>query len=563
MLHHRYPYALALAGLVSPLAFSATAVAATTSSVERTLSDTRISESSGLARSTYDRQVLWTHNDSGDSARVFGVDESGSTRSVLKLSRTRNTDFEDIASGPDHTLWIADIGDDSWNRGDVQIYRIQEPSKLKNDTVAATRYDFTYADGARNAETVLVHPETGRVYVVSRDRANPGFYAAPERLSTRRANVLTRVADAPADVTGGTFTPDGEGIVLTSSTSLYTMGSAGSTVLDRPSLRESGSVEVTADGRTILFGHEGRSSKVYQQSMPQAGAASPPGTTQTEPQTQPDTQPTPEPETQPTPELETEPTPEPETQPTPEPEAALADWQLQYATDFTSVDDWRVYDGQTQNNDNSVNLAKNVTAGANGLVIEGKQEAGHSRPFTSGEIVGKGTQVVPNHFRAEVTGTFEDISGIWPALLWFRPNNASDGEIDVMEWMGGGTWTAKDPRVAITMHNEYGATQDSIKKPLVIRNHAWYDPNAEHTYTIEKVPGSITIWIDGHQISTFTAADKGWWNRIMEVPNRTWYPRITLQIGAGSATKVVPNPDSSFRSTAVEVTSLKLWKYTG
>ena len=254
-----------------------------------------------------------------------------------------------------------------------------------------------------------------------------------------------------------------------------------------------------------------------------------------------------------------EPTPGPGTAPTPEPAPSEVEgWDLKYATDFGSLRGWTVFDHQTQDNDNSVNMAKNVTAGPSGLTILGKRESGYSRPFTSGEIVGKGAQVVPNYFRAEVTGTFKDESGIWPALLWFRPDNASDGEIDVMEWMGG-MWSQDQKRVAITMHNEYGATQDSIKKPLLLKYNTWFDPNAEHTYTIEKVPGSITVWIDGRKISTFKSTDKAWWNRIMENPDRTWYPRVTLQIGSGSVTEVVPSPGAAWSSTQVVVSSLKLW----
>jgi hypothetical protein len=82
-----------------------------------------------------------------------------------------------------------------------------------------------------------------------------------------------------------------------------------------------------------------------------------------------------------------------------------------------------------------------------------------------------------------------------------------------------------------------------------------------HTYTVEKVPGSLTVKVDGRTISTFTAADSSWWNRIMEDPTRTWYPRITLQIGEGSVTKTVPNPDASFTNTKMTVSSFKLWSY--
>ena len=236
-----------------------------------------------------------------------------------------------------------------------------------------------------------------------------------------------------------------------------------------------------------------------------------------------------------------------------------AGWALKYATNFTNLTGWTVYDNQSQSNDNSVNMAKNVTAGVNGLNIRSARESGYAKPFTSGELVGRSSNlVVGNYFRAEVTGTFKDESGVWPCLLWFRPNNASDGEIDVMEWMGG-MWTGSQKRVAITMHNEYGATQDSIKTPLILSSNSWYNPALPHTYTVEKVPGSITVWVDGRKIASVGAANKSWWNRIMEVQDRTWYPRITSQIGQGASTKVVPNPAAAWNSTDMKVTSFKLW----
>lgn len=252
--------------------------------------------------------------------------------------------------------------------------------------------------------------------------------------------------------------------------------------------------------------------------------------------------------------LEAAPAPTPPPIPVPD----LAGWAPRYATNFDTLAGWTVYDNQTQTNDNSVNMARNVTTGTSGLTISAKRESGASRPFTSGEIVGKGAQVVPNYFRAEVVGTFEDVSGIWPCLLWFRPVAGNDGEIDVMEWMGG-MWSGTEKRVAITMHNEYGSTQDSAKKPLTLKANPWYDPAAEHTYTVEKVPGSIKVSIDDRLISTFTAADKPWWARIMEVPGREWYPRITMQVGAGATTKVVPDPAASFTRSEMRVRSFKLW----
>lgn len=67
------------------------------------ISDTRVTASSGLARSTYDRGILFTHNDRSDGPRVFAVRRDGSTRAVLTLEGAKSTDWEDMSNGPNNS----------------------------------------------------------------------------------------------------------------------------------------------------------------------------------------------------------------------------------------------------------------------------------------------------------------------------------------------------------------------------------------------------------------------------------------------------------------------------
>ncbi|MFC7102537.1 hypothetical protein ACFQQB_20035 [Nonomuraea rubra] len=95
-------------------------------------------------------------------------------------------------------LWFADIGDNldgAWPN--VSVYKVIEPQTIADATLPATRYRFRYADGARNAEGLMVHPKTGRLYVVSKEFAG-SVYAAPQKLRTDRVNVLRKIASAPS-----------------------------------------------------------------------------------------------------------------------------------------------------------------------------------------------------------------------------------------------------------------------------------------------------------------------------------------------------------------------------
>lgn len=266
---------LAAGCLVAPAAWSASpgsVMASTTdgATLDRTIRDDAVVESSGLARSTYARRLLWTHNDKGDGPRLFGISWQGGTRAVVRLAGARAVDWEDIATGPAHSLWVADIGDNARSRSYVSVYRLTEPEQLVSAQLEATRYDFTYPDGRHDAETLMVDPRDGRLYVVTKDRDGGAVYRAPADLRTDTPNQLTRVASAPANVTGGSFAPDGSWFALGNYRSSYIYPDVGASPrrIEKPALAQSESLEVHRDGDALLIGTEGENSPVYRVAVP-------------------------------------------------------------------------------------------------------------------------------------------------------------------------------------------------------------------------------------------------------------------------------------------------------
>lgn len=233
-----------------------------------TIEDPRIKESSGLAASRIHPGVYWTHNDSDDGPYVYAVDSrTGKTVATITLRGVGEPrDVEAISIGPDGNLYVGDIGDNldgSWDH--VWIYRFPEPKKLADATVQATQFDVKYADGARNAEALMVHPKTGRVYVASKNEDGGGLYEGPAKLTTGGANVFRRVGEVPW-VTDGAFSPDGKDLVLRSyfSTRGYAFedGRLGADYrVSVPLQGQSESVTFTADGSAMMFGSEGSGAK--------------------------------------------------------------------------------------------------------------------------------------------------------------------------------------------------------------------------------------------------------------------------------------------------------------
>lgn len=284
-----------------------------------TFTDPRIDESSGLVSSSQVDGVIFTHNDSGDSARFFAVGPDGRTQTTYTLPEVMARDWEDIARGPDEkgrsSLWLGDIGDNSASRDNgILVHRVREPTPGKSTSVtteAPTSFRLRYPDGPVDAETLLVHPRTGRLYVVSKPLAGPAqVYAAPPRLDPAGPNALERVAQvaltptgtsggpgigglAQLLVTAGDIAPDGSRVALRTYTDLYEWTVEGDdlaaafagepTVTPLPSTRQGEGLGYSRDGRSLLTSSEGQGAPVHRiparTGQPTApSAAAPPST---------------------------------------------------------------------------------------------------------------------------------------------------------------------------------------------------------------------------------------------------------------------------------------------
>ncbi|MFJ8199922.1 WD40 repeat domain-containing protein [Streptomyces sp. NPDC096152] len=249
-----------------------------------TIRDPRIGESSGLAASRLHPGVYWTHNDSDDGPYLYAVDgRTGRTVATVTLSGVgRPRDTEAISIGPGNQIYVGDIGDNlggTWPY--VWIYRLPEPKELKDQTIRATQYVVKYADGPRDAESLVVHPRTGRVYLIDKKENGGHLYEGPARLSPSKANVFRPVAPVDLWATDAAFSPDGERLAVRGYFGGILYAFDGGRIrregqLDVPLQSQGESVTYSADGSKLLYGSEGENSPVQAEDVPGGGSAKTP-----------------------------------------------------------------------------------------------------------------------------------------------------------------------------------------------------------------------------------------------------------------------------------------------
>jgi hypothetical protein len=281
--------------------------------VDRTVRDTRIEESSGLAASRLHPDVLWTQNDSGNSARIYALDRRGRTEAALRIPSEPNVDWEAITSfrvpagvaaggleAGTALIGIGDIGDNSARHEGVRVALVREPSKLRSETVKPVRVlRLRYPGGARDAETLLADPRDGRLYVVSKTLFGAELYGVPQRVwpdveagspRVSRRTTMTRIASLDASfITDGTFLPDGR-ILLRGYGRMYLLDPPESArdgrirTLDSarlPDQEQGESITLAPDGQEALIGSEGVREPILRVPLPGAArvtlpAAEPP-----------------------------------------------------------------------------------------------------------------------------------------------------------------------------------------------------------------------------------------------------------------------------------------------
>jgi hypothetical protein len=189
------------------------------------LTNEKLEEVSGLAASKTNPGLMWTHNDSGNDANIFLIDDQLNIKLTCTLKGVDNRDWEDISVGPGPVegksyVYIADIGDNFARHQYKYIYRFEEPAFVKSDSAAVeiTKFDkitFQLPGPIKDTETLMVNPVTKNLYVISKREEPVYVYELkyPQEISdTITADEIVSLPMTKA--VAGCFSPDGKEILI-------------------------------------------------------------------------------------------------------------------------------------------------------------------------------------------------------------------------------------------------------------------------------------------------------------------------------------------------------------
>ena len=209
---------------------------------KNTLKDPALKEVSGIAASRINKNVLYVHNDSGDTSRFFAISPTGQLLSTFYFKadaahkEANVIDCEDIAvgAGPKKGksyVYLGDIGDNHAQRKTITVYRFEEPLVTKTEapsTIKTEAYHLKYPDGPHDAETLMVDPLGKLLYIITKREDSVGVYTAPLNASFTDTILLQKRCKLHFSglplmkwITAGDISADGSEVLVKSYQSVY------------------------------------------------------------------------------------------------------------------------------------------------------------------------------------------------------------------------------------------------------------------------------------------------------------------------------------------------------
>lgn len=185
------------------------------------LENPEINEASGLAFSQVHTGVLYTHNDSGAEPIVHMIDTLGRSLGQIFLQNVKNRDWEDIAvgSGPDKTksyVYVAEIGDNLARYKEIRVFRFAEPEGIQTEIQLEPEVlVLSYPDGPKDAETLMVDPLSGDIFILSKRDSLNILYKTSQKAFKKGKATLERVMVLPFTMAvAGDISMDGSQILI-------------------------------------------------------------------------------------------------------------------------------------------------------------------------------------------------------------------------------------------------------------------------------------------------------------------------------------------------------------
>lgn len=183
-----------------------------------TLETLELQEASGLAVSKNNPGHLWSHNDSGDSAKLYLLSTAGDIKMTASFDGIIANDWEEMSlfqKEGQSFLLIGDIGDNQGVRSSITLLLIKEPvfsgvEKIVIPQDSIGMMTLQYTEGARDAESFFYDPLDDQIVLITKREENVLVYEFAFQTSALPVTIQSKGSLPLRNFTSADVLPQGD-----------------------------------------------------------------------------------------------------------------------------------------------------------------------------------------------------------------------------------------------------------------------------------------------------------------------------------------------------------------
>ena len=161
------------------------------------------------------QDILWIIEDAGNKNHLYGLDTHAEVIKNISIDNVQNTDWEDLTSDADGTIYIGDFGNNSKKRKNFAIYKVPHPEDANSSTNAEV-ISFRLPKGMKSEDFESFFLYKNAFYLFSKSNKNCKLFKVPNAIDHHVAEFISEIEldGKHTKVTSADISDDGKTVVL-------------------------------------------------------------------------------------------------------------------------------------------------------------------------------------------------------------------------------------------------------------------------------------------------------------------------------------------------------------
>ena len=167
------------------------------------------------AETIVNSDLIWVIEDAGNKNNLYALNIKGKIIKDIDIKNSNNDDWEDLTSDSLGNIYIGDFGNNSENRKDFSIYKIESPA-TKTESTNAIKINFSLPKSMKSEDFEAFFLHNKSFYLFSKTHKKGVLLKVPNIEGNHIAQIVTdfELNGKHVPITSADISSDGKTVVL-------------------------------------------------------------------------------------------------------------------------------------------------------------------------------------------------------------------------------------------------------------------------------------------------------------------------------------------------------------